>query len=108
LEAGEYPFSFTGVPILALDTATFAQIIYTDRNQTHLGLCKKLIEFNPESGEASSHCAVNAPTMYLEVPCANSDHLVLYIHEEKSPPPIFLQIQHWTSFSKHASSLANR
>jgi hypothetical protein len=52
LEAGEYPSSFTVVPILALDTATFAQIIYTDRNETHLGLCKKLIEFNPKSGES--------------------------------------------------------
>jgi hypothetical protein len=52
LEAGEYPSSFTVVPILALDTATFAQIIYTSRNKTHLGLCKKLIEFNPESGES--------------------------------------------------------
>jgi hypothetical protein len=50
LEAGEYPSSFTVVPILALDTATFAQIIYTGRNETHRGLCKKLIEFNPESG----------------------------------------------------------
>jgi hypothetical protein len=52
LEAGEYPSSFTVVPILALDNATFAQIIYTGRNETHLGLCKKLIEFNPESGES--------------------------------------------------------
>jgi hypothetical protein len=52
LEAGEYPSSFTVVPILALDTATFGQIIYTGRNETHLGLCKKLIEFNPESGES--------------------------------------------------------
>jgi hypothetical protein len=49
LEAGEYPSSFTVVPILALDTATFAQIIYTGRHETHRGLCKKLIEFNPES-----------------------------------------------------------
>jgi hypothetical protein len=52
LEAGEYPSSFTVVPILALDTATLAQIIYTGRNETHLGLCKKLIEFNPELGES--------------------------------------------------------
>jgi hypothetical protein len=52
LEAGEYPSSFTVVPILALDTATFAQIIYMGRNETHLGLCKKLIEINPESGES--------------------------------------------------------
>jgi hypothetical protein len=48
LEAGEYPSSFTVVPILALNTAMFAQIIYTDRNETQL--CKQLIEFNPESG----------------------------------------------------------
>jgi hypothetical protein len=52
LKAGEYPSSFTVVPILVLDTATFAQIIYTGRNETHLGLCKKLIEFDPESGES--------------------------------------------------------
>jgi hypothetical protein len=51
LEAGEYPSSFTVVPILALYTATFTQIIYTGRNEIHLDLCKKLIEFNPESGE---------------------------------------------------------
>jgi hypothetical protein len=50
LEAGEYPSSFTVVPILAVDTATFAQIIYTGHNETHHGLCKKLFEFNPESG----------------------------------------------------------
>jgi hypothetical protein len=49
LEAGEYPSSFTVVPILALDTATFAQRIYMGR---YLGLCKKLIEFDPESGES--------------------------------------------------------
>jgi hypothetical protein len=52
LDAGEYPSSFTVVPILALDTATFAPIIYTGRNEAHLGLCKKLIEFVPESGES--------------------------------------------------------
>jgi hypothetical protein len=52
LEAGEYPSSFTVVPILALSTATLAQILYTGRNETHLGLCKKLIEFVPESGES--------------------------------------------------------
>jgi hypothetical protein len=52
LEAGEYLSCFTVVPILALDTATFAQIIYTGRNETHLGLYKKLIEFDPESGES--------------------------------------------------------
>jgi hypothetical protein len=50
LEAGEYPSSFNVVPILALDTATFAQIIHTGGNETHLGLCKKLIEFDPASG----------------------------------------------------------
>jgi hypothetical protein len=54
-EAGEYPSSFTVVPILALDTATFAQIIYTGRNETHLGLCKKLIEFDPKSGESVTY-----------------------------------------------------
>jgi hypothetical protein len=32
LDAGKSPPSFTVVPILALDTATFAQIIYTGRN----------------------------------------------------------------------------
>jgi hypothetical protein len=42
--------SFTIVPFLTLHSATFAQIIYTGRNKTHLGLCKKLIEFNQESG----------------------------------------------------------
>jgi hypothetical protein len=52
LEPDEYPSSFTVVPILALNTAAFAQILYTGRNETHLGLCKKLIEFNPESGES--------------------------------------------------------
>jgi hypothetical protein len=52
LEAGECPSSFTVVPILALDTAMFAQIIYTGRNETHVGICKKLIEFDPESGES--------------------------------------------------------
>jgi hypothetical protein len=52
LEPDEHPSSFTVVLILAPDTATFAQIIYTGRNETHLGLCKKLIEFNPESGES--------------------------------------------------------
>jgi hypothetical protein len=52
LRADEYPSSFTVVPILALSTATFAQIIYRGRNETHLGLCKKLIEFDPESGES--------------------------------------------------------
>jgi hypothetical protein len=52
LEADEYPSSFTVVPILALSTATFAQIIYGGRNETHLGLCKKLIEFVQESGES--------------------------------------------------------
>jgi hypothetical protein len=54
LEPDEYPSSFTVVPILALDTAMFAQILYTGRIETHLGLCKKLIEFDPESGESVS------------------------------------------------------
>jgi hypothetical protein len=44
LEAGEYPSAFTVVLILALDTAMFTQILYTSRNETHLDLCKKLIE----------------------------------------------------------------
>jgi hypothetical protein len=52
-EAGEYPSSFTVVPILALDTGTFAQIIYTGRNENHRGLRKKLLEFNPESSGES-------------------------------------------------------
>jgi hypothetical protein len=38
LEPDAYPSSFTVVPILALDAATFAQIIYTGHNETHLGL----------------------------------------------------------------------
>jgi hypothetical protein len=54
LEPDEYPSSFTVVPILALDTATFAQILYTGRKETHLDLCKKLIEFDPESGDSVS------------------------------------------------------
>jgi hypothetical protein len=41
LDAGKSPPSFTVVPILALDTATFAQIIHTGG--------KKLIEFDPAS-----------------------------------------------------------
>jgi hypothetical protein len=55
LEPDKYPSSFTVVPILALDTATIAQILYTGCNETHLGLCKKLIEFDPESGESVSY-----------------------------------------------------
>jgi hypothetical protein len=53
LEAGEFPSSFTVVPIFALSTATFAQIIYTGRNETHLGLCKKLIELFQNQGRVS-------------------------------------------------------
>jgi hypothetical protein len=54
LEPDEYPSSFTVVPILALDTATFGQILYTGRKETHLDLCKMLIEFDPDSGESVS------------------------------------------------------
>jgi hypothetical protein len=54
LEPDEYPSSFTVVPILALDTATSGQILYAGRKEAHLDFCKKLIEFDPESGESVS------------------------------------------------------
>jgi hypothetical protein len=60
LEAGEYPSSFTVVPILALDTVTFAQIIYTGRNETHLGLCKRSLNSIQNQGRASN-CVVISP-----------------------------------------------
>jgi hypothetical protein len=54
LEPDYYPSSLNVVPILALDTATFGQILYMGCNDSHLNLCKKLIEFDPESGESVS------------------------------------------------------
>jgi hypothetical protein len=94
LEAGEYPSSFTVVPILALDTATFAQITYTGRNETHLGLCKKLIEFDPASwvnvkllrGEPSlvvTGGATEVPPAWLEGYCASK---ALCVHHEADTP----------------------
>jgi hypothetical protein len=67
LEAGEYPSSFTVIPILALDTATLTQIIYTGRNETHLGLCKKLIEFIQNQGRVSHFFVVSPGSSSSEV-----------------------------------------
>jgi hypothetical protein len=90
LEAGEYPSSFTVVLILALSTATFAQIIYTGRNETHLGLCKNLIEFVPESGRLSHFFVVSPGLSALddhdgtlkemdEVPgCPKGEHVCMH------------------------------
>jgi hypothetical protein len=54
LEPDEYPSSFTVVSILALDTATVRKILHMGCKETHLDLCKKLIEFDPESGQSVS------------------------------------------------------
>jgi hypothetical protein len=94
LEAGKYPHSFTVVPILALDTALFAQIIHTGGNETHLGLCKKLIEFDPASGvNVKLFCcqprlvvtggATEVPPAWLEGYCASK---ALCVHHGADTP----------------------
>jgi hypothetical protein len=104
LEAGKYPSSFTVVPILALDTATFAQKNYTGRNETHLGLCKKLIEFVPESGDSvTSFCRqprlvviggeTEVPPGWLDGYCA-SKALCVHHGADTQPPRATLNVLH--------------
>jgi hypothetical protein len=47
----------------------------------------------------------NAPTKYSKIHCANSDLLVLYIHEEKSPPDFSPNPMLELLFAKNARAL---
>ncbi len=94
LDTGKSPVSFTVVPILALDTATFAPISYTGGKETHLGLCKNLIEFDPASwvnvkllrGQPSlvvTGGATEVPPAWLEDYCASK---ALCVHHGADTP----------------------
>jgi hypothetical protein len=85
LEPDEYPSSFTVVPILALNTATFGQILYTGHKETH---AKSSLNLILNQGRASHFFAVSLGASSSEVKprCQQAGGTVI------APPKLFVCI----------------